>query len=54
MILFRQKDPQTLVEDFSCPKIENAKNTIFFHLNHGFTPLKKNKTKMRLSEVHIF
>ena len=53
MILFCRKDPQTLVEDFSCLKIEMQKIP-FFSPKSRVHPLEKNKTKMRLSEVHIF
>ena len=44
MILFCRKDPQTLFQDFFCPKIENAKNTIFSHKS-WVHPFEKNKTK---------
>ena len=44
MILFCRKDPQTLFQDFFCPKIENAKNTIFSHKS-CVHPFEKNKTK---------
>ena len=54
MILFCRKDPQTLFQDFFCPKIENAKNTIFSPKSWVHPFEKKKTTKKKNKDATIW